>query len=170
MHVRDGRRIDREHGRERIGVLAGHDLEQCVPLVVVGALVNKGERLAVPFVDRSGPFEDRADLQTVQTRVAMLSFIDLDSGDGVAMALIRQAVELAVAAIIAGAVDELASLELPIGHRSPSFFVLPKLSYHVPRIGAAGSSLLYRLAGGEADAVLGRCVSVGGGGLPAAAG
>jgi hypothetical protein len=44
------------------------------------------------------------------------AFVDLDCCDGVAMALVRQRIELAVAAIFTSAVDELASLEFPIGH------------------------------------------------------
>ena len=48
--------------------------------------------------------------------VAVMAFVDLDAGDGVAMTLVRQRVELAVAAILAGAVDELASLDFPRCH------------------------------------------------------
>jgi hypothetical protein len=46
----------------------------------------------------------------------MLAFVDLDTRDGVAMALVGKSVELAIAAIFAGAIDQLAAFELPIGH------------------------------------------------------
>jgi hypothetical protein len=88
--VGDGRGVDREHRRERIGVLPGHDLEQGVALGIVGALVDEGERLAIAFVDRARPFEDGGDAQAVEPGVAMMAFVDLDAGDGVAMALVGQ--------------------------------------------------------------------------------
>ena len=116
MHVGDGRGIDREHGRERVSVLTGHDPEQRVALLLVGALSTNAMRLAIAFVDRPRPFEYRRDLEAVEPGIAMMALVDLDAGDGVAMAFVGQRVELAIAAIFAGAIDQLATLEFPMGH------------------------------------------------------
>ena len=121
MHVGDGRGVDREHGRERIGVLARHDPQQGVALRLAGAPVDECQRLAIAFVDRARPFEDGGDGQAVEPGIAMVAFVDPDAGDGVAMALVGQRVELAVAAIFASAIDQLAALELPISHHDPRF-------------------------------------------------
>jgi hypothetical protein len=45
-----------------------------------------------------------------------MALVDLDARNRVAMAFVGQPVELAVAAIFAGAVDEFAPLEFPVGH------------------------------------------------------
>ena len=66
-------------------------LQQRLALLLVGALVDEGERLAIAFVDRPGPFEDGGDSQAVEPRVAMVALVDLDAGDGVAVALVGQA-------------------------------------------------------------------------------
>jgi hypothetical protein len=50
-----------------------------------------------------------------------MALVDLNAGHGLAMALVGKRVELAVAAIFAIAVDELAAPELPIGHLTTSF-------------------------------------------------
>jgi hypothetical protein len=86
---------------------------------LVGALVDKGYRLAIAFVNRPGPFEDGRDREAIQPRVAVLAFVDLDSGNGVAMTLVGQPVELSVAAIVAAAVDEFATPKFPERHASP---------------------------------------------------
>ena len=67
-------------------------------------------------VDGAGPFEQGCDAKAVEGRFAVMPLVDLDRGSGVAMTFVRQRVELAVAAIFTGAVDELASLEFPVGH------------------------------------------------------
>ena len=96
----DGRGVDREHRREGIGVLPGHDPQQRVALRLVGALIDERERFAIAFVDRARPFEDGGDAQSVEPRVAMMALVDLDPSDGVAMALVGQRIELAIAAIV----------------------------------------------------------------------
>src|SRR5437868_543410 len=73
---------------------------------------------AIPFVDRPGPLEDSNHRQPIEPGIAMMALVDLDRGDGVAMPFVRKRVELAVAAIFAGAVGELATSEFPIGHDS----------------------------------------------------
>src|SRR5438309_9821062 len=116
MHCGHRRRVDREHGRERVGVLAGHDFEQGVALLRAGALIDEGEGLAIPLVNCSRPFEEGTDLQAVERSVAMLSLIDLDTGHGIAVAFIRKGIELAWAAIFASTIDELASGKFPVSH------------------------------------------------------
>ena len=63
--------------------------------------VDERDRLAIALVDRSRPFEDGGDPEAVEPGVAMMALVDLDARDGVAMALVGQRVELAVAAIFA---------------------------------------------------------------------
>jgi hypothetical protein len=46
-----------------------------------------------------------------------MAFVDLNAGDRVAMTFVRQRIELAIAAIFAGAVDEFESLDFPRRHR-----------------------------------------------------
>ena len=69
---------DGEHRRERVGVLAGHDLEQRLALPLVGAFVDERERFSVPFMDRARPFEQRGNRQPIEPRVAMAPRVDLD--------------------------------------------------------------------------------------------
>src|SRR5579872_5246154 len=57
MHMSYRRGIDCEHGRERVGVLAAHDLEQCVSLLFAGSLIDKCQRFAIALVNGAGPFE-----------------------------------------------------------------------------------------------------------------
>src|SRR3954453_368999 len=121
VHRLDGGGEHREHGREWVRVLAGHDLKQRLALLRVSALVHKRNRLAVPFMNRSGPLEDCCKPQSVQGSVAIAAFVDFDRGHRMAVTLVRKRRELAVAAVVAGAVDELAAFELPIGHDLSTF-------------------------------------------------
>lgn len=116
VHFADGRGVNRKHRRERIGVLTGHDLQQRLTLALVGVLVDEREHLAMTFVDRSRPFENGGNPQAVQPGLAMMAFVDLDPGHRVAVTLVGETVELAVAAVRAGAVDQFATLDFPRCH------------------------------------------------------
>jgi hypothetical protein len=80
------------------------------------SIFTSRQHLAIAFVNRSGPLVDRRDPQAIELGVAMMSLVDLDAGDGMAMALVGQSVELAIAAIGARAIDEFAPLEFPHRH------------------------------------------------------
>jgi hypothetical protein len=67
-------------------------------------------------MDRPGPLEDGSDAQSIQAGVAVVALVDLDARHRVAVALVGQGIELAVAAVLAGAVDQLAPLEFPVRH------------------------------------------------------
>src|SRR6185436_1931272 len=90
-----------------------------VALRVAGLLVDEGDGLAVAFMNRPRPLEDGGDAQPAQVGRAVLAAIDLDARHRVAMALVRQCVELAVAAVLAGAVDEFAAFDFPRRHEWP---------------------------------------------------
>ena len=81
---------------------------QGVALPIVSRLIDKGYGFTIALVNRPRPFEDGCDTQAVEPRVAMVTFMNLDAGNGMAVALIGQPVELAIAAIFAGAVHKLA--------------------------------------------------------------
>lgn len=53
----------------------------------------------MPFVNGSEPLEDCADPQAVEPSFAKLALIDLNAGNGVTVTLVREAAELAIAAI-----------------------------------------------------------------------
>ena len=98
---------------QRGRVLTRHDAQKGVALGVVSPLIDEGDCLAIAFVDGSGPFEDCSDLEAIEPGIAVMPLVDLDSCDRVAIALVGQRVELAVAAIFAAAVDELATAKFP---------------------------------------------------------
>ena len=87
-----------------------HDLQQRLALLRVGVLVDESDCLAITLVDRSRPFEDGRNPQAVELGLAVMAFINLDACHSVAMTFVRQRIELAVAAIFAGAVDEFETL------------------------------------------------------------
>jgi hypothetical protein len=71
----------------------------------------------------------------------VLTLINLDGGDRIAMAFVRMCIELAWAAIFARAIDQLAAGELPIDHAdSPSSLELPIA--HRPKPSELGASAI----------------------------
>src|SRR5438105_13202966 len=94
MHGRHRRGVNREHGRERVGVLTRHDPEERIALRGVCTFVDEGEGLAIPFVNRSRPLEDRADLKAVERRLTVAALVDLDASHGVTMTLVGKRVAL----------------------------------------------------------------------------
>src|SRR4051794_12881075 len=113
MHGAYGRRIDGEHGRERVRILACHDLQKSAALLFAGPFIDKGQSLAISLVDSARPFENGADLEAVERGVPVPALIDLDTCDCIAVALVRKGVELAWTAIFASAVNELAAAKFP---------------------------------------------------------
>jgi hypothetical protein len=105
-------------------------------------------------VDGTRPFEDRSKPQAVENGLTMMTLIDLDARNGMTMALVGQRIELTVAAILSGAINEFASLDLPRSHAVlPDFEVLDRDHTPVPAAPPSRravencrlwSSLLYR--------------------------
>ena len=67
-------------------------------------------------MDRSRPFENGRNPQAVELGFAVMAFVNLDAGNRMAMTFVRQRIELAVAAIFAGAVDEFEPFNFPRRH------------------------------------------------------
>jgi len=66
------------------------------------------------------PVVHGSNLKAVEPGVAVMAFVDHDSHNRLTLVLVREASELAVAAIFAIAIGKLASLELPHRHdRTP---------------------------------------------------
>src|SRR3546814_12139657 len=93
-----------------------HDRQQGVALRFRRPFVDEGGAFPLPFVDRAGPAEDGCDVEARQVGVAVTPLIDGEAEGGLAMPLVGQAAELAVAAIFTVAVGEFAALEHPVDH------------------------------------------------------
>jgi len=109
------------HSGHGFGLLAAHDLFERVALRLVGVFRNDQLPCAVALVDGSGPAPHAGCQQSVQLDVAEMPFIDLIAARRAAIAVRRQRVELARAAIVAVAVNELTSPDTPVNHD----FILP---------------------------------------------
>src|SRR5262245_40222581 len=110
----------REYVEDRLpglGVLTGEDAQQRRPLRLGCAFVDHHRRFALALVDRTRPAEDSDELQAIELGRAVMTLLDLEAADRLAMSVRRQSVELAGAAVGAVAVDELTSLDGPFGVR-----------------------------------------------------
>jgi hypothetical protein len=97
-------------------VLTAHDFKNCLALSVVRAFVDDRKNLTTPLVDRPGPLENADHGQAIEPCLPVFAGVDLNCSNGVAMPLVGKRIELAVAAIFAVAIDQLAAGEFPIGH------------------------------------------------------
>src|SRR5262249_1162495 len=97
--------------------LTGEDAQQRRPLRLGGALVDHHRCFALALVYRAWPAEDSHELQAVELGRAVVTLLDLESPDRLAMSVRGQSVELAGAAVGAIAVDELTPLDRPLGIR-----------------------------------------------------
>jgi hypothetical protein len=67
-------------------------------------------------MDRPGPLEDPGAVQAIELHVAVVAFVDRDTGDRLAIPVRRQRVELAGTTVRTTAVDELARFDFPGCH------------------------------------------------------
>ena len=119
MHLLKSRSEDIENGGARLGVLAAQDTQQGLALGLVGAAVDDQGRFAMAFMDGAGPDEHARHPQPVELGCAVMALMDLEPDHGAAMAISRQAIELAGTAIRAIAIGKLMRPDGPIGHGIP---------------------------------------------------
>jgi len=110
IHSYEGRRPNPVPG------MAGHDLQQGVPLRLIRADVEHGLHGPLTLVDGAGPRHGERHLQCVEPDVTEAPLVDAEERDCPAVAVCRRGVELARAAIPAVAVPELDAVEFPVGH------------------------------------------------------
>jgi hypothetical protein len=103
-------------GGARLGVIAVQDAQQGLALLGRGAPVDDMQAFALALMDRTGPAEDARASEPVKPRRAVKALLNVEDRQAPAVAVRRQGVELARAAIIAIAVAELAPLDLPRDH------------------------------------------------------
>jgi hypothetical protein len=118
MDLLEGSRENLKEGRARFGVLACHDAQQSLPLLIRRALVNNRDDFSPAFVNSARPLQDHTDLQTIELRVAMSAFVDLNESDGAATSLGWACSKLAGTTVGAAAVYELSAFDNPfrVGH------------------------------------------------------
>src|SRR5258705_13629698 len=83
----------------------------------MGALVDDERRFAVPLVNRARPDKHSGHFQAVEPGVAMVAAINLKSDHRPAVAVCRQAVELAWTSVGAVAVGKFERPDRPTGFR-----------------------------------------------------
>jgi hypothetical protein len=116
-----------EHGGEGLGVLTAQNACQRLALCRRGALVDDVDAFALAFVNRPRPAEDPRGAQGLKPCSAEKTLLDIVDGQSAAVAVARAGVELARAAIVAVAVAEFASLDLPRYHPLPPWrFAAPR--------------------------------------------
>jgi len=114
-----GRGEHLEDGRAGLRVLAAQNAQERCALSGRCAAVNDMDAFAFAFMDRPGPAKDAARTESVEPRRAVITLLDVEHGKAMAMAMGRQRVELAGAAIVAIAVTELLALDFPWRHDWP---------------------------------------------------
>jgi hypothetical protein len=111
---------DLKHGGAGLGVVAPQDVSQSLALLGSGPLVDDVQALATGLVNRSRPAEYARRPQAVEPDRAVKARLNVVDGKPAAIAVGRQRIELAGAAIVAIAIAEFGAPNLPFDH--------PKLS------------------------------------------
>jgi hypothetical protein len=106
-----------EDRRPGLGILPGEDAQQRRALRFTSPLVDHDRRFAFALVNGPRPAEDSHKLEAVELGRTVMTLLDLEPADRLAMSVRRQSVELAGAPVGAVAVDELTSLDGPFGVR-----------------------------------------------------
>jgi hypothetical protein len=94
-------------------LLTRQDLQERVALRGVGPFVDDQLHGAVALVDRSGKYRQQHRPQAVEPNIAKIPFFDLNTGQGPAITVGRQSVELTRASVGAIAVVELRAFDDP---------------------------------------------------------
>ena len=121
-----GRRHHRKHPPHRrhlLGVLAGHDPVEGVPLLGRGAFVDDDLHGAIALVDRTRPFHHQRSPCPAEIDITIVAGVELESGHGLAAAVGRQGHELAGATGGAVAVGQFPSVQLPLCHPNSPLFL-----------------------------------------------
>src|SRR5437868_10360541 len=121
MYGRESGREDVENRGAWLRVLTADDAKNAVALGLAPALVHNRLHLAVPEMDRPGPGEHAGEAQAIERRLAMVALVDLNADHRLAIAVRRQRIELAGAAIGAVAIGEFTPFEFPFDHRDLPF-------------------------------------------------
>src|SRR5205823_1653572 len=102
-----------------LGAFALQHRGERLALRVARALVDHRLHGATALVDRARPGVEVERAEAVQADVAEMAFIDAERHHRAAITVLRQGVELAGAAVIAVAVDEMRTFDAPrgLGHR-----------------------------------------------------
>jgi hypothetical protein len=109
--------INLQHQRTRLDTLSLHDCGQCLALGLVGPFVDDQLHRPIAVMNSSGPSISYHHKQPIQTGFTKMPFIDAKARHRFASAVSRWRHELARAAVIAIAVDEMRSLNTPINGR-----------------------------------------------------
>jgi hypothetical protein len=96
-----------EDRRSGLSILASEDAQQCPALRLGCPLVDHYRRFTLAFVNRTRPAEDSHELQAVKLGRSVMTLLDLEAADRLAMSVRGQSIELAGAAVGAVAIDEL---------------------------------------------------------------
>ena len=118
VHLFERRGENVEDRRAGLGVLSGEDAQQRLALRRVARSSMMTAASPLPSCIGPGHLKMPATLSPSSSRVAVMAAVDLDADDGPAIAVCRQAVELARAAIGAIAVGEFPRPDRPldVGH------------------------------------------------------
>src|SRR5262249_29517739 len=106
-----------EDGRPGLCILAAEDTQQRCALRLRRALIDHHCRFALALVDRARPAEDPYEFQAIEPGRSVVTLLDLEAANGLAISMRWQSVELAGAAVGAVAVDELTPFDRPFGIR-----------------------------------------------------
>src|SRR5205823_8300350 len=130
VHGSEHRCEDAEDRGAGFRVLAADDAKNGVALRLARPFVHDRLRLAVSEMDRPRPGKDAGKAQTVERGFPVMAGVDLHADHRLAIAMRRQRIELAGAAISAIAVGEFTPFEHPFGH-----LILPVSGWrqHLPR-------------------------------------
>jgi len=117
MYLLQGGREYAEDCCAGLGILAAQDAQQRGALCLTGALVDHDRGFALAFMNGARPAEYSYELEAIELGRAVMTLLDFEPSDGLAMSVRRQSVELAGTAVGAVAINELTSLDGSFGVR-----------------------------------------------------
>src|SRR6266536_3267185 len=112
LHERRGEHV--ENRCSRLGILTTQNPEQRLPLRSIGPLVDDDRGLTPALVNGTRPFEDRRNLEAVESRTPVMAGIDLHADYRPAGSVRGQSVELAGTAVGAIAIGKFTRLDRPL--------------------------------------------------------
>src|SRR5262245_5899800 len=109
---------DIENRCEWLGFLPTQNLQQCFSLLLIGALIDDRQCLAMALMDRTRPSKDCGSLDAVQPDIAEMALIDSQGDDCAAITSREYGIELTGASPVTIAGGELGPLDHPVdvGH------------------------------------------------------
>ena len=117
-------------GGSLVGLATVQYGSKSVSLLAVRPLIDDGLSLSVALVDRSRPGVEEGGAEAIERHVAKVALVDTNGGEAAAVAVGRPTrLELARAAVIAVAIAELDSFDVPVnlchGALRPDHFRVP---------------------------------------------